>query len=168
MKSHHYAAVQIVRAHPDVQDVGAFVIGGNRAFLFTRMKPRAQRQHSVDEIIADLRPKISSVPGIFVFMQNPPPITVSGQYAASAYQLTLQSTNLKEIYEWSPRLMGRTRARAAAPVTRRCPTAAEMSRRWTQRFSTRPVSTTSTSSNAPTVTPRACRRNPNSGLTFDS
>ena len=39
------------------------------------------------------------MPGLLTFMQNPPPITVSGQNSASAYQLTLQSANLKEIYD---------------------------------------------------------------------
>ena len=55
---------------------------------------RASATHSVDEIIDDLRPKVAAVPGIMTFMQNPPPITVSGQRTASAYQMTLQSVNL--------------------------------------------------------------------------
>jgi hypothetical protein len=37
----------------------------------------------------ELRPKVMAVPGLFTFMQNPPPITVSGQNSASVYQLTL-------------------------------------------------------------------------------
>jgi hydrophobic/amphiphilic exporter-1 (mainly G- bacteria), HAE1 family len=109
MKEHHYQAVQIVKAHPGIRNVGAFVVGGNEAFFFTRTKPRKERAQSVDEIIADLRPKVMAVPGIMMFMQNPPPITVSGQHTTSAYQLTLQSTNLKEIYDWSPRLMAKMR-----------------------------------------------------------
>ena len=37
-----------------------------------------------------------AVPGILAFMQNPPPITISGQnVGASSYQLTLQSANLQ-------------------------------------------------------------------------
>ncbi len=43
------------------------------------------------------------------FMQNPPPITVSGQYSISVYQMTLQSANLKEIYPWVPRLVDKMR-----------------------------------------------------------
>src|SRR5262249_6610749 len=59
---------------------------------------------SVDQFIEDLRPKVAAVPGLFMFMQNPPPITVSGQEGSSLYQLTLQSPNLNEIYSWAPRL----------------------------------------------------------------
>ena len=73
------------------------------------MKPRSERRLSVDQIIEELRPKLSAVPGIMVFLQNPPPITVSGQFTTSVYQMTLQSANLHEIYAWVPRLMDKMR-----------------------------------------------------------
>jgi HAE1 family hydrophobic/amphiphilic exporter-1 len=110
VSSHNHAAGEILRAHPDVQNVGVFVVGGNQAFMFGRMKPRDQRTHSVDQIIEQLRPGMASIPSLLVFMQNPPPITVSGQNSASAYQLTLQSVNLKEIFEWAPQLTNKMRA----------------------------------------------------------
>ena len=109
MAKHHRAVSEIVRAQPYVEEVGSFVVGGNQAFFFVRMKPRDQRTLSVDQAIEQLRPKTMAVPGIFTFIQNPPPITVSGQNSASVYQLTLQSTNLDEIYSWAPRLMGKMR-----------------------------------------------------------
>ncbi|OYW09312.1 MAG: hypothetical protein B7X34_07030 [Acidobacteriia bacterium 12-62-4] len=102
---HQNAVAEIVRAHPEVQSVGAFVMGGNQAFLFARMKPRAERKHSVDEIIQQLRPQVAKVPGLMVFMTNPPSITVGGQQRTSLYQMTLQGTDLAEIYTWTPRLM---------------------------------------------------------------
>ena len=108
--AHNHAAGEILRAHPDVQSVGVFVVGGNQAFMFANMKPREERTHSVDQIIEQLRPKMAAIPGLMVFMQNPPPITVSGQNSPSAYQMTLQSVNLKEIYEWAPQLTDKMRA----------------------------------------------------------
>jgi len=108
-----HAIGEIVRADPNVSDVGAFVPGPqgmNGGAFFARMKPRDQRPLSVDQVIDELRPKLMQVPGVFTFMQNPPPITVGGQgVSASVYQLTLQSTNLKELYDWSPKLEGRMR-----------------------------------------------------------
>ncbi|HYI97389.1 MAG TPA: efflux RND transporter permease subunit, partial [Bryobacteraceae bacterium] len=109
MSKHHRAVADVVRAHPEVDTVGAFIMGGNQAFLFARMKPHDQRQHSVDEIIADLRPKVAEVPSLMTFMRNPPPIQLSGQRTASEYQLTLQSVNLDEIYEWTPVLVDKMR-----------------------------------------------------------
>ena len=44
MASHNQAAGEVVRAHPDVQDVGVFVVGGNNAFMFARMKPREEQR----------------------------------------------------------------------------------------------------------------------------
>ena len=109
MARHHRAISEIIRADPEVQDVGSFVIGGNQAFFFAQTKPRDQRTHSVDQMIDLLRPKVAAVPSLFTFIQNPPPITVSGQNSASVYQLTLQSPNLKDIYQWAPRLTDRMR-----------------------------------------------------------
>jgi HAE1 family hydrophobic/amphiphilic exporter-1 len=109
MARHHRAIAEVVRADPNVEEVGAFVVGGNQAFFFAGMKPRAERILSVDQIIEELRPKVAAVPGLFTFMQNPPPITVSGQNSASVYQLTLQSASLKEIYTWAPQLAAKMR-----------------------------------------------------------
>jgi HAE1 family hydrophobic/amphiphilic exporter-1 len=103
------AVARIAGNDPNVDDVGAFVAGGNQGFFFVGLKPRDQRALSVDQFIAATRPKLFMVPGILAFMQNPPPITVSGQYSTSVYDLTLQSANLKEMYSWTPRLMEKMR-----------------------------------------------------------
>ncbi|HTX39663.1 MAG TPA: efflux RND transporter permease subunit [Bryobacteraceae bacterium] len=112
MAAHTKAVGDIIEANPEVADVGVFVPAGqgfNQGAIFANMKPRKERPHSVDQIIEELRPKTAAVPGIFTFLQNPPPITISGQFGASSYQLTLQSTNLDEIYTWAPRLVDRMR-----------------------------------------------------------
>jgi HAE1 family hydrophobic/amphiphilic exporter-1 len=109
MAKHHRAVADIVAKDPNVQGVGAFAIGGNQGFVFLRMKPRDQRTLSVDETMEALRPKVAAVPGILTFFQNPPPITISGQFSTSVYQMTLQSTDLKEIYAWVPRLVDKMR-----------------------------------------------------------
>ena len=107
MARHHRAISEIVRAYPGIRDVGSFVIGGNQAFFFAQMQPRAQRALSVDQTIEALRPRVMAVPALFTFIQNPPPITVSGQFGASAYQLTMQSPSLKDLYQWAPQLTAR-------------------------------------------------------------
>jgi HAE1 family hydrophobic/amphiphilic exporter-1 len=56
-----------------------------------------------------LRPKLLSIPGIMAFLQNPPPITITGQDSTSLYQMVLQGTNPQEIYNWTPRLVARMR-----------------------------------------------------------
>jgi len=114
MARHAHAVGDIVRGFPDVADVGVFVpgiTGGfNSGIVFAHMKPRNERKLSVDQIIEQLRPRVSTVPGIFTFLQNPPPITLSGQnVGATSYQVTLQSVNLDEIYTWAPQVLGKMR-----------------------------------------------------------
>jgi HAE1 family hydrophobic/amphiphilic exporter-1 len=62
------------------------------------LKPRGVRSSS-DEIVDRLRPKLAKVPGLRVFMQTPPSISVGGQNTRSQYQLTLQSTDTDALYE---------------------------------------------------------------------
>ncbi|MGE5645293.1 MAG: efflux RND transporter permease subunit [Acidobacteriota bacterium] len=110
MAKHQKAVAEIVFADPNVKDGGAFVGQGNQGFFFVVMKPRDQRALSVDQFIDQLRPKLMQVPGIMSFLQNPPPITISGQHSASSYEMTIQSANLKEIYPWVPRLVDKMRS----------------------------------------------------------
>ena len=110
MAKHLRAVAGIAAQDPNVRNTGAFVGDSNQGFIFMNMKPRAERPLSVDQVIEEIRPKLASVPGVIAFLQNPPPITISGQITTSVYQMTLQSTNLKEIYEWVPQLMGKMRA----------------------------------------------------------
>jgi HAE1 family hydrophobic/amphiphilic exporter-1 len=110
MVKHHKAVSEIVFGDPNVQDGGAFVPPGNLGYLFVRMKPRDQRRLSVDQFIEAIRPRTMAVPGIMTFLQNPPPITLTGQFTTSVYQMTMQSANLKEIYAWVPRVVNRMRA----------------------------------------------------------
>ena len=49
-------------------------------------------------IIQELRPKLNVVPGLRVFLQNPPLIRVGGHLTKSFYQYTLQGADIGELY----------------------------------------------------------------------
>jgi len=67
------------------------------------LKPREQRDVSVDEVIALLRPKLAEIPGIRTFMVNQPPINLGGGGQNRAlYQFTMQDTDTAELYKWAP------------------------------------------------------------------
>ncbi len=100
MAKHLRAVADLVQQDPDVENTGAFMMGGNQVGMFATLKPRADRKFTADQILERVRPKVAAVPGIMVFLQNPPPVTVSGQFSTSLYQMTMQSANLKEIYAW--------------------------------------------------------------------
>ena len=78
-------------------------IGGpNNGIVFMRLKPRGERKASAPQIISELMPELSQVPGMRVFMQVPPPIRIGGTLTKSEYQLTLQGTDTKELYRVAP------------------------------------------------------------------
>ena len=109
MAQRQKAVAEVVQADPNVAGTAAFSLESNVGYVFATMKPRNQRQLSVDETIEALRPKVAGVPGMMTFLQNPPPITINGQFTTSIYQMTLQSVNLNDIYEWTPKLTNKLR-----------------------------------------------------------
>jgi len=88
---------------------GGASAGGNEGRIFMRLKPRHERELTADEIIRELRPKVSQVPGIRMFMQNLPTIRIGGQLTKSQYQYTLQSTDKDELYRYAAALEAKMR-----------------------------------------------------------
>jgi HAE1 family hydrophobic/amphiphilic exporter-1 len=94
----------IVAKDPNVESffssVGTGGVGltGNTGRIFMKLKPRKERKLNADELIRDLRPKLTRVPGIRVSLQNPPVIRVGGRLSRSLYQFTLQSPDAPELY----------------------------------------------------------------------
>jgi len=83
--------------------------GSNNGNLLIRLKPKSQRKVSADELIQQLRPALSSIPGIRAFLQNPPTISVGGRMARSMYQFTMQSPDTEELYRYAGLMEGKIR-----------------------------------------------------------
>ena len=111
MKRLQQAVADIVREDENVEafmsNAGSRpggIAGGNTGTLFMVLKPRSERTLSADEFIQQLRPKLAQVPGIRVFLQNPPAISVGGRISKSQYQYTLQGSDVEELYRIAPQL----------------------------------------------------------------
>ncbi len=115
MMQRQRAVAEILARDPTVKSLGSFVGASgprptsNSGTLVLNLKPHGERSESPDEIIARLRPKLAAVPGIRVFMQNPPPIRIGGQVTSAQFQYTLQDTDLAELYQWNDVLLERLR-----------------------------------------------------------
>jgi HAE1 family hydrophobic/amphiphilic exporter-1 len=113
MVKHQRQVAEIVSKDPNVtafmSSVGAGGPNGtgNTGRVSIRLRPRSERKLSADEVIQELRPKLSGIPGINVYLQNPPTIRLGGSYTKSLYQYTVQDADIKELYEWSPKLESR-------------------------------------------------------------
>jgi len=115
MVEHQRAVAAVIAANPNIRSFMSSVGAGgarptsNTGFLNMILKPRDERTLSADEIIQQLRPQLAAVPGIKVYMRNPPAISIGGQVTSAQYQYTLQSTDLSELYQWTDTLLGRIR-----------------------------------------------------------
>jgi HAE1 family hydrophobic/amphiphilic exporter-1 len=115
MKQHQQIIAGIVLKDPNVDafmssvGAGGPSGSGNQGRLFIRLKDRSERKLHVDEVIQELRPKLLQIPGIQAFLQNPPPIRLGGRLTKGLYELTLQSPDTGELYEYAPRLEARLR-----------------------------------------------------------
>ena len=90
---------------------GASSLGGqNFGRMFFHLKPPNERKLDVFGVMQELRRKFAAVPGISVFMQNPPIIRIGGQLTKSLYQLALQSPDLDELYRSTALLEAKLRA----------------------------------------------------------
>ncbi|BCB26517.1 multidrug transporter [Sulfurimicrobium lacus] len=109
MARHQRAVAAIVQQDPNIDGfmsaigAGGSSLSGNTGRMFIRLKPRSERV-SADEVIEELKPKLATVPGIRVFLQNLPTIRIGGQLTKSQYQFTLQDADLKELYRWVPQI----------------------------------------------------------------
>jgi multidrug efflux pump len=117
--------IDIVMKDPAVDTMAGFT-GGNTALnqgrFFISLKPLEERSacekqhfwqacHSVtaDDVINRLRGKLSVVPGATLILQAQQELTIGGRYGNAQYQYTLQSANLEDLNNWSPRLLQKLR-----------------------------------------------------------
>ncbi|MEP6485089.1 MAG: efflux RND transporter permease subunit [Rudaea sp.] len=110
MARKHNEAAKIIRDDPAVQGVMAFIgVSGSSASLnlgrmIVTLKPRSERG-SPEEVIQELRPKLTGIPGFKVYLQNIPIIRIGGQLTKTQYQYTLQDIDTKELFAFVPKLV---------------------------------------------------------------
>ncbi len=114
MESHTVALMKILKADPNIDSFFAGIGGGgpmgglNNGIMFIHLADH--RKLNADQIIDELRPKVSQIPGMLVFMQNPPPIQLTAHFTKAIYQLTMQSPHIADLYRYVPLLESRMRA----------------------------------------------------------
>jgi hydrophobic/amphiphilic exporter-1 (mainly G- bacteria), HAE1 family len=103
MIRHQNVITDIIKNDPNVQSYASTVgaggrnSGGNSGTIFIGLKPLNERKLSADEVVEELRPKLSREPGLRVILQNPPSLNIGGQSSRSTYQVTLQASSTTEL-----------------------------------------------------------------------
>ncbi|MFA6135459.1 MAG: efflux RND transporter permease subunit [Phycisphaerae bacterium] len=108
MVAHQQQLADIVQKDPSVERFMSSV-GTNTGRMFLVLKPRRERALSADQLIEQLRAKLSTVPGVRVFLVNPPSINVGARQARSLYQLTLQGADTAELFRYGADLEDKLR-----------------------------------------------------------
>jgi len=107
MVQYQQQAAAIVARDPNVQNMmssvgaGGARTGVNTGTIFMTLKPRSERALSADQIIQELMPKLSHIPGLNVYLQNPPSIPIGGMNTKSQYQYTLQDLDQQELQTYA-------------------------------------------------------------------
>jgi HAE1 family hydrophobic/amphiphilic exporter-1 len=119
---HQQTVADLIRQDPNVDAVNSNIgasasasgsgaaVANNSGSLFIRLKPRNQRAHTADEIIQNLRTQLATIPGIQVFLQNPPAIPIGTQQSTGLYQLALQSSDVQPLQQYVPQLVEKMKA----------------------------------------------------------
>jgi hydrophobic/amphiphilic exporter-1 (mainly G- bacteria), HAE1 family len=111
---HQQVVADMIRQDPNVDAVNSNVgasasasgaTATNSGSLFIRLKPRNQRHLTADEIIQKLRSQLATIPGIQVFLQNPPALPIGAQQSTGLYQLALQSSDVMPLRKYVPQLV---------------------------------------------------------------
>ncbi|HEY9506643.1 MAG TPA: efflux RND transporter permease subunit [Gemmatimonadales bacterium] len=110
MVEHQRAAAAIVQEDPNIDGFMSSVGGGgristvNQGRFFIHLKDRAERELNADEVAQSLSRKLAAVPGLRVFISNPPVLDIGGRSSKSQYQFTLTSSDLEALYQASAAL----------------------------------------------------------------
>jgi len=99
-----------VRSDPAVANVIAFTGGDgttNTGRMFMTLKSNDERKLTADQVIGRLRGKLASIPGATLYLQPVQDLRVGGRPSSSQYQYTLQSEDLKELNEWSLKMIAK-------------------------------------------------------------
>jgi HAE1 family hydrophobic/amphiphilic exporter-1 len=103
----------IVRQDPNIESFQASAGGSaggpgpssaNTGRMWVQLVPRAKRTLTSAQVIEQLRPKVSNIPGMRVYMNLPQTIRMSGRGSKSNYELTLMSPDTADLYSEGEKL----------------------------------------------------------------
>ncbi len=101
--------MRIIAKDPDIEAYYEYSGGGgagqsNAGQMFARLKPRAERESSAQDIVARLRPKLEKVPGAALRLNAQQDFNIGVRQGAAEYQYTLLSNSVDDLRAMSPRL----------------------------------------------------------------
>src|SRR2546423_620243 len=115
MQSRQTQAADAIRADPDVTGVVSVIGAGsvnpttNVGRLVMTLKPRGERRDDVSVVVARLRMRTASIPGMTIYFQPVQDVQISTQSSRSQYQYILTGTDSALVSEWATKLVAELR-----------------------------------------------------------
>jgi multidrug efflux pump len=115
MKARQGQAAEIIQADPDVVGVVSVIGAGsvnpttNVGRLVMTLKPRGERRDDISDVVARLKERTASIPGMTIYFQPVQDVQISTQSSRSQYQYTLTATDAAEVSLWANRLVAEMR-----------------------------------------------------------
>ncbi len=93
---------KVVKKNPYIDYFGSGAPRGaqNSGFMFMRFK--SGNRPPAQAIIGQLQQQFASIPGLMVFLQIPPLLTLGQNEGRAQYSLALQDADVQELYKWAP------------------------------------------------------------------
>ncbi|HEY6599011.1 MAG TPA: efflux RND transporter permease subunit, partial [Pseudomonadales bacterium] len=107
-------AMRTIAENPDVATLmGSIGAGGpnpgtNSGRIMIALAPHGERPLAQD-VLEDLRPQLTDIPGLKVFVQNQPSLRIGGRFSKSEFQYSLMDADMDELLTWVPRLVDELR-----------------------------------------------------------
>jgi multidrug efflux pump len=115
MQSRQTEAANAIKQDPDVTGVVSVIGAGsvnpttNVGRLVMTLKPRGDRRDDVAVVVARLKERVASIPGMTVYFQPVQDVQISTQSSRSQYQYTLTGTDAADVSEWTRKLVAELR-----------------------------------------------------------
>ena len=117
MAERQQAAARAILEEPDVTGLSSFIgIDGANATLnsgrmLISLASHDQRTRTATEVIASLRERLRSVPGITLYMQPVQDLTIEDRVSRTQFQFILEDPDASRLSEWVPKLLARLQQR---------------------------------------------------------
>jgi multidrug efflux pump len=116
MQSRQTQAADAIKADPDVTGVVSVIGAGsvnpttNVGRLAMTLKPRGERHDDVSVVVARLKQRVASIPGMTIYFQPVQDVQISTQSSRSQYQYTLTGTDSDLVTLWANKLVAELRS----------------------------------------------------------
>ena len=69
--------------------------------VLAAIRPLFEHHMTISDVIQEMSPKLNTIPGLKVILQNPPAIQIGGHSTKSQYQFTLVSPDTAQLYKYA-------------------------------------------------------------------